>query len=75
LPANGSLEKANIESHPLWKPMHLQPVFRDYPYYGGKVGETLFNNGLCLPSGSILTEKELERVVEVVSGLFPLFAE
>ena len=59
------LEKANIESRPLWKPMHLQPVFSSCPYYGEKVSESLFNNGLCLPSGSLLTEKDLERVVEV----------
>jgi dTDP-4-amino-4,6-dideoxygalactose transaminase len=61
-----ALEKENIESRPLWKPMHLQPVFKDYPYYGDKVSETLFDNGLCLPSGSILTEKDLERVVKIL---------
>jgi dTDP-4-amino-4,6-dideoxygalactose transaminase len=60
------LERANIESRPLWKPMHLQPVFSDYPYYGKKVSETLFDKGLCLPSGSILTEEELTRVIEVI---------
>ena len=59
------LEDANIESRPLWKPMHLQPVFSSCPYYGEKVSESLFNNGLCLPSGSSLTENDLERVVEV----------
>lgn len=51
------LEK-NIESRPLWKPMHLQPVFKNAPYYGGHVSETLFNMGLCLPSGSNLGNKE-----------------
>jgi len=61
-----ALEKANIESRPLWKPMHLQPVFSSCPYYGEKVSETLFNNGLCLPSGSSLTENELERVIETI---------
>lgn len=50
----------NIESRPLWKPMHLQPVFKDFPYYGNKVSENLFNDGLCLPSGSNLTD--LERI-------------
>jgi dTDP-4-amino-4,6-dideoxygalactose transaminase len=65
-----ALEKANIESRPLWKPMHLQPVFGDYPYYGKKVSESLFNDGLCLPSGSILTEGELARVVEVIRDVF-----
>jgi len=61
-----ALEKANIESRPSWKPMHLQPVFKSCPYYGEKVSESLFNNGLCLPSGSLLTENELDRVVEVM---------
>ena len=44
-----ALETENIESRPLWKPMHLQPIFCNYPYYGGKVSEQLFENGLCLP--------------------------
>jgi dTDP-4-amino-4,6-dideoxygalactose transaminase len=61
-----ALEGANIESRPLWKPMHLQPIFGDYPYYGEKVSETLFENGLCLPSGSMLSEEELTRVVEAI---------
>ena len=59
----------NIESRPLWKPMHLQPVFQDAPYFGGRVAEELFDNGLCLPSGSNLTEVDLERVVERVRDL------
>jgi len=61
-----ALEEANIESRPLWKPMHLQPVFDSCPYYGEKVSETLFDRGLCLPSGSSLTEDDLERVIEVI---------
>jgi dTDP-4-amino-4,6-dideoxygalactose transaminase len=61
-----ALEKANIESRPLWKPMHLQPVFADCPYYGDDTSEALFDNGLCLPSGSILTEEDLARVVTVI---------
>ncbi len=52
----------NIESRPLWKPMHLQPIFKDNPYYGKQVAEDLFNRGLCLPSGSNLTEKEKLRI-------------
>jgi dTDP-4-amino-4,6-dideoxygalactose transaminase len=60
-----ALEKENIESRPLWKPMHLQPIFEGYPYYGNQVAENLFQNGLCLPSGSNLTEGELERVLGV----------
>jgi dTDP-4-amino-4,6-dideoxygalactose transaminase len=61
-----ALETENIESRPLWKPMHLQPIFDKYPYYGNKVSETLFENGLCLPSGSNLTDAERERIGEVV---------
>lgn len=56
------LEKNNIESRPLWKPMHLQPVFKDCDYYGGNIAETLFKNGLCLPSGSNLTDADRERI-------------
>ena len=59
-----ALEKENIETRPLWKPMHLQPIFEEYPYFGEKVAEELFNKGLCLPSGSNLTEGDLNRVVE-----------
>lgn len=65
-----ALEKENIESRPLWKPMHLQPVFKEYPYYGGKVAETLFDNGLCLPSGSNLSMDELYRVVDCIKKVF-----
>ncbi|NGY37427.1 pyridoxal phosphate-dependent aminotransferase [Flavobacterium sp. XN-5] len=65
-----AFEVANIESRPLWKPMHLQPVFESYPYYGTKVAETLFENGLCLPSGSNLTDEERARIAEVVRSFF-----
>ncbi len=58
-----SLEKDNIESRPLWKPMHLQPVFKDCAYYGATVSEDLFRDGLCLPSGSNLSANDLERIV------------
>ena len=61
-----ALDKENIESRPLWKPMHLQPVFEQYPYYGEGVSDKLFENGLCLPSGSNLTEDELQRVFAVI---------
>lgn len=57
-----ALEKENIESRPLWKPMHLQPVFADSPAYVNGVSEKLFDQGLCLPSGSNLTALDLERV-------------
>ncbi|MCF6279247.1 MAG: DegT/DnrJ/EryC1/StrS family aminotransferase [Flavobacteriaceae bacterium] len=57
------LEKENIESRPLWKPMHLQPIFSKFPSYVNGVSEDLFNKGLCLPSGSNLTTEELNRVI------------
>ncbi|WKS94930.1 DegT/DnrJ/EryC1/StrS family aminotransferase [Riemerella columbina] len=59
----------NIESRPLWKPMHLQPVFANAPYYGGKVAKNLFNNGLCLPSGSNLTDQDRARIAQVVQKM------
>ncbi|MBO9693682.1 MULTISPECIES: aminotransferase class I/II-fold pyridoxal phosphate-dependent enzyme [unclassified Chryseobacterium] len=61
----------NIESRPIWKPMHLQPVFEDAPYYGGKVAETLFENSLCLPSGSNLSDDERDRIEKVMIEVFP----
>ena len=64
------LEKENIESRPLWKPMHLQPVFKSAPYYGGSVSEKLFNNGLCLPSGSNLNSDDLTRIKFVLFDKF-----
>jgi dTDP-4-amino-4,6-dideoxygalactose transaminase len=65
-----ALEAENIESRPLWKPMHLQPVFANYPYYGGTVAEDLFENGLCLPSGSNLTDHDRERIAAVIGEVF-----
>ena len=63
------LEKANIESRPLWKPMHLQPVFKDCLYFGEKVAESLFEKGLCLPSGSNLSDKDRERISSSILGM------
>lgn len=63
-------EKCNIESSPLWKPMHLQPVFANMPYYGGQVAEKLFQKGLCLPSGSNLNDEDRERIRESILDLF-----
>lgn len=60
----------NIESRPLWKPMHLQPVFANAPYYGGKVAEELFDNGLCLPSGSNLSDEDRVRISNVIKAFF-----
>lgn len=59
-------EKANIETRPLWKPMHLQPVFASAPFYGDGTSEKFFNDGLCLPSGSILTDEQINRVIETI---------
>lgn len=64
-----SLQEKNIETRPLWKPMHLQPVFKDTPYYGENVAERLFNNGLCLPSGSNLTVEEKERTKKALCSI------
>lgn len=61
-----TLEAKNIEARPVWKPMHMQPVFKDCDVVGGAVAEELFRKGLCLPSGSQMTDSELSRVVEVV---------
>ena len=64
------LESENIESRPLWKPMHLQPIFENAPFYGGKVAEHLFENGLCLPSGSNLTDHDRARIEKAVIEYF-----
>lgn len=61
-----ALEKENIESRPLWKPMHLQPIFKDCKYYGTNVSEKLFEDGLCLPSGSNLSDEDRVRIKEVI---------
>jgi dTDP-4-amino-4,6-dideoxygalactose transaminase len=63
------MEQDNIESRPLWKPMHLQPVFKTYNYYGDKVAENLFEKGLCLPSGSNLTAEDLSRIANSIQKL------
>lgn len=65
-----ALEKENIETRPLWKPMHMQPMFEKVPYFGKGVAMKLFRQGLCLPSGSNLTQEQLERVVLQIKSLF-----
>ena len=62
------LEKSNIESRPLWKPMHLQPIFKTAPYYGSAISEHLFKNGLCLPSGSNLTLDDKNRIKKAIEN-------
>jgi dTDP-4-amino-4,6-dideoxygalactose transaminase len=64
-----ALERENIESRPVWKPMHLQPVFKGCRIRGGGVSEDLFRRGLCLPSGTQMTEIDLERVVGVIRNI------
>jgi pyridoxal phosphate-dependent aminotransferase EpsN len=64
-----ALERENIEARPVWKPMHLQPVFATFERRGGAVAEELFRDGLCLPSGSNLTPDERARVVEVIRAV------
>lgn len=61
-----ALEAQNIEARPVWKPMHLQPVFKDCPVVGGAVSARLFRQGLCLPSGSAMTEDDIDRTAAVV---------
>ena len=64
------LDTENIESRPLWKPMHLQPVYEGTKFYGTGFCEKLFEQGLCLPSGSNLTEKEFDRVFKALDKIF-----
>ncbi len=64
-----ALEAADIEARPAWKPMHLQPLYADAPVFGGAVAEQVFSTGLCLPSGSGLTDDDLQRIVDVVRSV------
>src|SRR5699024_1244182 len=65
-----SLEKENIESRPIWKPMHLQPFYEKYDFIGKGVSNKLFENGICLPSDTKMTEEDLKRVVENIKRLW-----
>lgn len=70
-----TLEKENIDSRPVWKPMHLQPVFKEYDFItakndGTSVSEDLFNRGVCLPSDTKMTEEEQERVIDIIKKCF-----
>jgi dTDP-4-amino-4,6-dideoxygalactose transaminase len=65
-----ALEKENIESRPIWKPMHKQPFFEKYDFVGTDVSEKLFENGVCLPSDTKMTDVDLERVVKIIKGLW-----
>jgi dTDP-4-amino-4,6-dideoxygalactose transaminase len=61
------LDEADVESRPTWKPMHLQPAYQDAPHRGGAVGELIFERGLCLPSGSAMSDADVERVAQIVA--------
>src|SRR5690606_36425942 len=63
------LEDYIIESRPRWKPMHLQPVFQQYETIGGDVAESLFEQGLCLPSGTALTDEQLSKIVSIIQDM------
>ena len=65
-----ALEKENIESRPVWKPMHMQPFFAEYDYVGGDVSEKLFENGVCLPSDTKMTDENLERICGIIKSLW-----
>lgn len=65
-----ALEANNIESRPIWKPMHMQPFFEKYDFIGTDVSEKLFENGVCLPSDTKMTDEDLGRVVKIIRGLW-----
>lgn len=65
-----ALEKENIESRPVWKPMHMQPFFEKYDFIGTDVSEKLFETGVCLPSDTKMTDEDLDRVVKIIKGLW-----
>jgi dTDP-4-amino-4,6-dideoxygalactose transaminase len=65
-----ALDAQNIESRPLWKPMHMQPVYEGSKFFGSGVCEKLFEQGLCLPSGSNLTDEEFDRIFSALARIF-----
>ena len=62
------LDAANIESRPLWKPMHMQPIYKDTPAYINGVSEELFCKGLCLPSGPMVTDEDIDYILETIKN-------
>lgn len=64
------LEKENIESRPIWKPMHMQPFFAEYDFVGEGVSEKIFENGVCLPSDTKMTNEDLDRIVKIIKKLW-----
>ena len=65
-----ALENENIESRPIWKPMHMQPFYEKYDCVGGDVAEDLFNNGICLPSDTKMDDEDLGRICDIIRKLF-----
>ena len=65
-----ALEEENIESRPIWKPMHIQPIFSKYDSVGGEVAEEYFEKGICLPSDTKMTDEDLERVVQIIRSFW-----
>ena len=65
-----ALEKVNIESRPIWKPMHIQPYFENYDYLGNNVAEYVFNHGLCLPSDTKIRDQQLYEIISIIKGLW-----
>jgi len=65
-----ALEKENIESRPIWKPMHMQPFFEKYDFIGSNVSQTLFEKGICLPSDTKMTDEDLKRICKIIKELF-----
>lgn len=65
-----ALEKKNIESRPIWKPMHMQPVFKNYDFIGEGVSEKIFENGVCLPSDTKMSDEDLERICGIIKSLW-----
>ncbi|NZA40444.1 DegT/DnrJ/EryC1/StrS family aminotransferase, partial [Eubacterium callanderi] len=72
-----ALEKENIESRPVWKPMHLQPYFKDYDFFSHcdpeneqSIAEDIFNRGICLPSDTKMTEADQQRIINIIKALF-----
>ena len=65
-----ALEEKNIESRPIWKPMHMQPYYKSYDFIGAGISEKIFESGICLPSDTKMTDEDLNRVCEIVKGLW-----
>ena len=61
-----NLRENKIESRPIWKPMHLQPLYKQYKFYNNNSSEKLFNLGLCLPSGTTLTEEQISKISQII---------